>query len=658
MAEKELHGKSGRRPKVKTKNQSVSPEVTLLTEDDLYLFNEGSHFRLYEKLGAHLLITDDGQEGTYFAVWAPDAEQVFITGDFNSWDKASHPLYSRGRSGIWEGFIPGVGKGHLYKYRINSRYKGYKVDKADPYAFYSEMPPKTASFVWDLEYAWGDHVWMQKRRGCNALNAPMAIYEVHIGSWRRVPEEDNRPLTYRELAPQLAEYVKQMGFTHVEFLPVMEHPFFGSWGYQVTGYFAPTSRYGTPQDFMFLVDYLHQHDIGVILDWVPSHFPTDEHGLGFFDGTHLYEHAYPQKGFHPDWTSFIFNYGRAEIQSFLISSALFWLDKYHVDGLRVDAVASMLYLDYSRNEGEWMPNKYGGRENLEAIAFLRQLNKDIYENHPDVQTIAEESTAWPMVSRPTYVGGLGFGLKWDMGWMHDTLQYSAKDPIFRKYHHNELTFRMLYAFTENYILPLSHDEVVHGKGSLLSKMPGDDWQKFANLRLLLGYMYAQPGKKLLFMGGELGQWREWHHDESLDWHLLDYERHAALQKWIADLNQFYQVEPALYELDCEPVGFGWIDGSDVEHSVISFIRKGKSTDDIILAVCNFTPMTHLNYRVGVPRGGSWAELLNSDAKQYWGTNQGNLGGVKAAPTPWHGRPFSLGLTLPPLATMFFKSKGE
>jgi 1,4-alpha-glucan branching enzyme len=640
--------------KARAQSQLVSPKVSLLTEDDLYLFNEGSHFRLYEKLGAHPL----AHQGTYFALWAPDAEQVFVMGDFNGWDKASHRLHPRGQSGIWEGFIPGVGKGNIYKYHLVSRYRGYRVDKADPFASHNETPPKTASVVWDLDYTWGDQAWMEKRRKHNGLDAPIAIYEVHLGSWRRVAHEEHRSLTYRELAPQLTEYVQKMGFTHVELLPVMEHPFFGSWGYQITGYFAPTSRYGTPQDFMYLIDYLHQHDIGVILDWVPSHFPTDKHGLGFFDGTHLYEHAYPQKGFHPDWKSFIFNYGRKEIESFLISSALFWLDKYHVDGLRVDAVASMLYLDYSRKEGEWMPNKYGGRENLEAIAFLRRFSEEVYRNYPDVQAIAEESTAWPMVSRPTYVGGLGFGLKWDMGWMHDTLEYMSKDPIFRKYHHNELTFRMLYAFTENFVLPLSHDEVVHGKGSLLGSMPGDDWQKFANLRLLLGYMYAQPGKKLLFMGGEIGQWREWHHDESLDWHLLEHQRHADLQKWVIDLNRLYRSEPALYELDCEPAGFEWIDASDVEQSVISFIRKGQTTDNIVLVVCNFTPTTRFNYRVGVPRGGFWTELLNGDAKQYWGSGQGNLGGVEAEPISWHGCSYSLSLILPPLAVVFFKSQGR
>jgi 1,4-alpha-glucan branching enzyme len=657
MTKREVTNKSGRSPKIKAANQPVSLEASLLTDDDLYLFNEGSHFRLYEKLGSHPL-TIDGQEGTCFSVWAPDAKQVTVIGDFNGWDRTSHPLQPRGQSGIWEGFVPDIGKGTIYKYHIVSRYKGYKVDKADPFAIHCEIPPKTASVVWELGYTWGDQEWMEKRHGRNSLDAPMAIYEVHLGSWRRVSGEDNRPLTYRELAPQLAEHVIQMGFSHVEFLPVMEHPFFGSWGYQITGYFAPTSRYGTPQDFMYLIDYLHQQGIGVILDWVPSHFPTDEHGLGFFDGTHLYEHAYPQKGFHPDWGSYIFNYGRKEVQSFLLSSALFWLEKYHVDGLRVDAVASMLYLDYSRKEGEWMPNEYGGRENIEAIAFLRRFNEEVYKSYPDVQTIAEESTAWPMVSRPTYVGGLGFGMKWDMGWMHDTLEYITKDPIYRKYHHNELTFRMLYAFTENFALPLSHDEVVHGKGSLLGKMPGDDWQKFANLRLLLGYMYAQAGKKLLFMGVELGQWREWNHDESLDWHLLEYERHAEIKKWIEDLNRLYRGEPALYELDCEPAGFEWIDGSDVEHSVISFIRKGKSRDDGAIVICNFTPMTHFNYRVGAPSAGLWTELINSDAEQYGGSGQGNPDGVEAESIPWHGRPYSLNISVPPLATVFFKSNGR
>jgi len=654
---KKMKNQSKQGQRSKAKRETAPSESVILTGDDIYLFNEGSHFRLYRKLGAHPM-TVEGQEGSYFAVWAPDARQVFVLGDFNGWDKTSHPLSSHGQSGIWEGFIPGVTKGAIYKYHIISRHRGYQVDKADPFTFYSEISPRTGSIVWDTEYSWGDRDWMGKRRKYNALDAPIAIYEIHLGSWRRAPEEGHLPLTYRELAPVLTEYVNQMGFTHVEFLPVMEYPFSGSWGYQVTGYFAPTSRFGTPQDFMYLIDYLHQHNIGVILDWVPSHFPTDEHGLGFFDGTHLYEHAYPQKGFHPDWTSFIFNYGRNEVRNFLLSSALFWLDKYHADGLRVDGVASMLYLDYSRKEGEWMPNEYGGRENLEAIDFLRRFNEEVYRNYPDVQTIAEESTAWPMVSRPTYVGGLGFGMKWDMGWMHDTLQYMSQDPVFRRYHQNDLTFRMLYAFTENFVLPLSHDEVAHGKGSLLGKMPGDDWQKFANLRLLLGYMYAQPGKKLLFMGGELGQWREWQHEESLDWHLLQYQRHAELQRWVADLNRLYRSQPALYKFDFDPAGFEWIDCINADDSIISFIRKGKSTGGIVLAVGNFTPVPRYNYRLGVPRGGVWKELLNSDARDYGGSGQGNLGGVEAAKIQFHNRPYSLNLTLPPLSILFLMSEGE
>jgi 1,4-alpha-glucan branching enzyme len=633
--------------------QSTRYDVSLLSNDDLFLFNEGSHYRLHEKLGAHP-IAADGVEGTYFAVWAPNAKQVSVMGEFNSWDKSSHQLCPKGQSGIWEGFIPGVAKGTIYKYYIVSHHRGYRVEKADPFAFYAETPPKTASIVWDFNYDWQDQKWMEERHAHNALDAPLSIYEVHLGSWRRVTEEGNRHLSYRELAPMLAEYIEQMGFTHVEFLPVMEHPFYGSWGYQSTGYFAPTSRYGTPDDFMYLVDYLHQHDIGVILDWVPSHFPNDEHGLGYFDGTHLYEHGDPRQGIHPDWNSLIFNYGRHEVRSFLLSSALFWLDKYHIDGLRIDAVASMLYLDYGRKEGDWITNKYGGRENLEAIAFLRRLNEAVYRQKPDVQTMAEESTAWPMVSRPTYIGGLGFGLKWDMGWMHDTLEYMTKDPIYRKYHHNSLTFRLIYAFFENFILPLSHDEVTHGKGSLLGKMPGDDWQKFANLRLLLGYMYAQPGKKLLFMGGEFGQWREWIHDESLEWHLLQYLPHFGLQQWVSDLNRFYRDQPALYELDFQQAGFEWIDCNDVVHSTISLIRKGRSPDDTVAVVCNFTPMTHFNYRVGVPQSGFWRELMNSDAKEYGGSGQGNLGGVEALPIPIHGRSYSLTITLPPLAAVFFK----
>jgi 1,4-alpha-glucan branching enzyme len=636
---------------------SVWYHVTLLTDDDLFLFNQGSHFRLYEKLGAHPR-QHQGQEGTYFAVWAPDAERVSVVGDFNGWDPAVHPLGSRGQSGIWEGFIPGVRKGAAYKYHIQSRFNGYRVDKADPFALFNEVPPKTASIVWDLGYPWGDGDWMEKRGGTNnAHTAPWSIYEVHLGSWMRVPEEEERPLTYRELAPRLAEHVRNMGFTHVQFLPVMEHPFYGSWGYQVTGFFAPTSRYGTPQDFMFLIDYLHRADIGVILDWVPSHFPTDEHGLGYFDGTHLYEHGDPRQGFHPDWNSFIFNYGRNEVRSFLLSSALFWLHHFHADGLRVDAVASMLYLDYSREEGEWVPNEYGGRENLAAISFLRRFNEEVYKNYPDVQTIAEESTAWPMVSRPNYVGGLGFGMKWDMGWMHDTLEYMSKDPLYRKFHHNLLTFRLLYAFHENFVLPLSHDEVVHGKGSLLGKMPGDDWQKFANLRALFGYMFAQPAKKLIFMGGEFGQWWEWYHEKSLDWHLLQFAPHAGLQKWVRDLNWFYRREPALHELDFSPAGFEWIDCNDSDSSVVSLLRKGHSTDDLVLVVCNFTPVPHQNYRVGAPRGGVWREALNSDASVYGGSSMGNLGGVEAAPVPLHNRSHMLTMTLPPLSTIFLKSEG-
>jgi 1,4-alpha-glucan branching enzyme len=632
----------------------VRYDVSLLTDHDLYLFNEGTHYQLYEKLGAHPM-NHEGVDGTYFAVWAPDAERVTLIGDFNGWNKTSHPLQPRANSGIWQGFIPGIGKDSIYKYHIESRHHMYWVDKADPYAFRDEIPPKTASIVWDLEYEWKDQPWMVLRRHANALSAPWALYEVHLGSWMRVPEEGHRCLTYRELAPKLAAYVQKMGFTHVEFLPVMEHPFGGSWGYQVTGFFAPTSRYGTPQDFMYLVDVLHQHGIGVILDWVPAHFPTDEHGLGYFDGTHLYEHADPRKGFHPDWNSFIFNYGRNEVKSFLISNALFWLEKYHIDGLRVDAVASMVYLDYSRREGEWIPNQYGGRENLEALALLRRLNEVIYESHPDVQMIAEESTAWPMVSRPTYVGGLGFGLKWDMGWMHDTLLYMSKESVHRKYHHNTLTFRMLYAFTENFILPLSHDEVVHGKGSLLSKMPGDDWQKFANLRLLYGYMYGQPGKKLLFMGSEIGEWNEWYHEASLDWHLLEYAPHAGLQRWVQDLNRFYRSEPALYEFDLNSKGFDWIAANDSDQSVLSFLRKGGTTDTVVAVVCNFTPVPRTEYRVGVPRGGFWREVLNSDAKDYAGSGVGNGGGVMTEATPSHGQPFSLSLTLPPLAVVFLRN---
>jgi 1,4-alpha-glucan branching enzyme len=630
--------------------------ASLLTDKDLYLFNEGSHFRLYDKLGAHV-VNHEGISGTQFAVWAPNAAQVFVMGDFNGWDKHSNPLRPNGQSGIWEGFFPGIGNGTLYKYHIVSRFNDYRVDKTDPFSIFNEIPPKTASIVWNLDYQWSDQEWMTSRRQRNALDKPMAIYEMHVGSWRRVAEQSNRSLSYRELAPLLADYLERLGYTHVEFLPVMDHPFFGSWGYQITGYFAPSGNYGTPQDLMYLVDTLHQRGIGVILDWVPSHFPADEHGLAFFDGTHLYEHADPRQGYHPEWKSYIFNYGRKEIQSFLISNALFWLRSYHIDGFRVDAVASMLYLDYARKPGEWIPNQYGGRENIEAIGFLRRLNEEVYKNHSDVQTIAEESTSWPMVSRPNYVGGLGFGLKWDMGWMHDTLEYMSQDPIYRRYHHNKLTFRMIYAFHENFVLPLSHDEVVYGKRSLIGKMPGDDWQKFANLRALFGYMYAQPGKKLLFMGGEFGQWREWVHDGSLDWDLLGYPLHAGLQRWVEDLNRLYRSEPALYEMDCDPAGFEWIDCDDADSSTVTLIRKGKSSSTIILVVCNFTPVPRYSYRLGSPRSGFWQEILNSDAGEYGGSNMGNLGGVETVPVPLHGRPYSLTITLPPLSVSFFKHQG-
>ena len=631
------------------------PPATLLGDQDFYLFNEGSHRRLYEKLGAHRMRVG-GEEGTYFAVWAPNANRVAVIGSFNQWNRESHPLRARGNSGVWEGFIPGVERGALYKYLIHSRFLDYRVEKADPFSLFNEIPPKKASIIWDLDYSWGDGQWLAERGQNIKVNKPISIYEVHLGSWRRHHEEGNRSLSYRELAPLLADYVHQTGFTHVEFLPLMDHPFFGSWGYQITGYFAPSGNYGTPQDLMFLIDTLHQNGIGVILDWVPSHFPSDEHGLAYFDGTHLFEHADSRQGFHPEWKSYIFNYGRHEVRSFLISNALFWLDKYHADGLRVDAVASMLYLDYARESGEWIPNRYGGRENIEAIEFLKQLNGAIYEGFPDIQTIAEESTAWPMVSRPVYTGGLGFGLKWDMGWMHDTLAYFSQDPIHRKYHHDKLTFRMIYAFQENFVLPLSHDEVVYGKGSLLGKMPGDEWQRFANLRALLGYMYAQPGKKLLFMGIEIAQWSEWQHDQSLDWHALDDPRHAGMRQWVRDLNRLYRSESALHELDCEPAGFEWIDCRDAESSIVILLRKGRRDERVVLVTCNFTPVPRLNYRVGAPKGGTWKEALNSDAAIYGGSGMGNMGAVEAAPVPAHGRHFSLPLILPPLSILFFTSE--
>ena len=628
------------------------PASAALSDHDVYLLREGTHTRLYEKLGAH--IRRDGKEsGAAFAVWAPNAEAVSVMGDFNGWDRARHPLAPRpDGAGIWEGFIGGIGSGARYKYHIASRHNGYRADKGDPFAFSWEAPPLTASRVWDLDYDWGDADWMAARRARNALSAPMSTYEMHVGSWRR--RDGSAFLTYRELAAELPAYIADLGFTHVEFLPLTEHPFYGSWGYQTTGYFAPTARYGTPQDFMYLVDCLHRHGIGVILDWVPSHFPGDEHGLAYFDGTHLYEHSDPRQGYHPEWSSYIFNYGRNEVRSVLSSSARFWLDKYHVDGLRVDAVASMLYLDYARRGGEWVPNRFGGRENLDAIDFLRHLNETAYRDFPDTQTIAEESTAWPMVSRPVYVGGLGFGLKWNMGWMHDTLAYMAHDPVYRRHHQHEITFSIWYAFSENFVLPLSHDEVVYGKRSLLDKMPGDDWQRFANLRLLLGYMWMHPGKKLLFMGGEFAQGREWNHDQSLDWHLLDYPPHRQMQQWVRDLNRLYRDEPALHATDSNAEGFEWVDTGDSANSVISFLRRGGGGATILVA-CNFTPVPRHNYRVGVPGGGLWREILNSDAASYGGSGQGNLGGLDAAPIPSAGRHHSLNATLPPLGIVVFRS---
>ncbi len=628
---------------------------SLISPFDLHLFNEGTHSHLFDKLGAH---PAHDPEGTYFAVWAPNADSVSVIGDFNGWDKSANGLYPREQSGIWEGFIPTVGHGAHYKYFVHSKVTRNGVDKADPFATFSEAPPRQASVVWDLDYDWGDHGWMENRRTANHTTAPWSVYEMHLGSWMRVPEEGNRWFSYRELAPRLADYVSRMGFTHVEFMPVMEHPLYESWGYQVTGYFAPTSRYGTPQDFMFLVDYLHQNGIGVILDWVPSHFPADEFGLQNFDGTHLFEHADPRLGVHPDWGSSIFNDGRNEVRGFLVSSALCWLDRYHADGLRVDAVASMLYLDYSRKQGEWIPNKFGGRENLEAVDFLRRFNIEVYKEQPDTQTIAEESTAWPLVSRPTYVGGLGFGMKWDMGWMHDTLYYFEREPVHRRFHHSNLTFRMLYAFGENFMLPLSHDEVVHGKGSLLAKMPGDEWQKFANLRVLYGWMYAQPGKKLVFMGGEFGQWKEWDVEQSLDWHLLDYPMHGGLRLWVGDLNRILREEKALHEMDFDPRGFQWIDVTDADHSVVSLIRRGRMPEDVVVAVFNFTPVPRHNYQIGIPGAGRWAEVLNSDAPLYGGSGMGNMGGVEAVPVSMHGHSHSVTLTLPPLGALFLKPSAD
>lgn len=630
---------------------------SLITDYDVYLFKQGNHFRLHEKLGSHPVTAGD-TEGTFFAVWAPNAAEVSVIGDFNEWEAGRNPLWMRGDgSGIWEGFIPEVGHGALYKYHIRSRYNDYSVDKGDPFAYFWEVPPKTASVVWGLAYTWRDRAWMRGREENNSPDAPISIYELHFGSWRKVPEEGNRSLSYREAAEELAEYMLNADFTHVEFLPIMEHPFYASWGYQTLGYFAPTSRYGTPQDFMYLVDYLHQRGIGVILDWVPSHFPADGYGLSYFDGTHLYEHALPSQRYHPEWKSYIFNLGRNEVRSFLLSSAHFWLERYHADGLRVDAVSSMLYLDYARSAGEWTPNVYGGRENLEAIGFLRKVNDTVHANFPDTLVIAEEATSWPGVTAPTATGGLGFDLKWNMGWMHDTLDYFALDPVFRKYRLDLLTFSIWYAFNERYVLPLSHDEVVHEKSSLIGKMPGDEWRKRANLRLLYGYMFTHPGKKLLFMGGEFGQWSEWSHDAGLEWGLLQYPPHREILQWVGDLNRLYRRVPALHERDAEPGGFEWVDFSDVEKSIISYLRRGRSADEVVLVVCNCTPMPRYGYRVGIPFGGFWEEVLNSDAVEYGGSGVGNLGGVEAERVPAHGRPWSLPLTLPPLGVVVFAPEG-
>ena len=629
------------------------PFPQILTDFDLHLLGEGTHYKNYEKLGAHVREVK-GVNGVHFAVWAPNAEAVSVIGDFNKWDGNSHKMRMLGSSGIWEIFIPGLSEGEIYKFNIKSK-SGEVLEKADPYAFSSEIRPKSASIVYDIDkYTWNDAKWLSEREHHNALDAPISMYEVHLGSWMRVPEDGNRYLTYRELAKKLAEYVKEMGYTHVQLMPVTEYPLDASWGYQTIGYFAPTSRFGKPEEFMYFVDYMHQNGIGIILDWVPAHFPKDGHGLARFDGTCLYEHADPRKGEHQDWGTLIFNYGRNEVRNFLLSNALFWLDKYHIDGLRVDAVASMIYLDYSRQPGEWIPNQYGGNENLEAIDFLKRFNEVLHSTHPGVLTIAEESTAWTGVSRPTYLGGLGFSLKWNMGWMNDTLRYFSKDPIHRKYEHDNLTFSLLYAFTENFILVLSHDEVVHGKRSLLDKMPGDFQQRFANLRALYGYMYGHPGKKLLFMGGEIGQWWEWNHDESVHWHLLQYESHHGLQRYVRDLNRLYQSEPALYEVDFDYHGFEWIDFRDAEGSIISFIRRGKDPEDFLVFVYNFTPVARMGYRVGVPKGGFYKEVMNSDSGSYWGGNMGNFGGIWADEMPWHGRAASLSLTIPPLSMVVMK----
>jgi 1,4-alpha-glucan branching enzyme len=623
---------------------------TLLGDQDLHLFNEGTHRRLAERLGSH---PKGKRGGFYFAVWAPNAEAVSVIGDFNDWDPAAAALQPRASSGIWEGVVPKAKKGQVYKYAVTTR-DGRQLEKADPFAARAEEPPRTGSVLWDLDYDWGDDEWMSTRGPRNSLYAPISIYEVHLGSWRRDPAHPDQPLSYREIAPLLIKHLRESGFTHVEFLPVMEHPFYGSWGYQVTSFFAPSSRQGSPQDLMALIDDLHRAGIGVIIDWVPSHFPNDEFALANFDGTHLYEHPDRRLGYQPDWGSLVFNYGRPEVRAFLASSAEHWLAMYHADGLRVDAVASMLYRDYSRKAGEWEPNIHGGREHLEAVSFLQELNTGIYLDHPDVQTIAEESTAWPGVSRPVDLGGLGFGFKWDMGWMHDTLSYLEREAVHRQFHHGQLTFRGVYAFSENYVLPLSHDEVTHGKGSLLTKLPGDDWQRFANLRLLLGYQYTQPGKKLLFMGGEFGQAREWAHETSLDWDALDQPLNQGLLRWVADINRIYRDLPELHELDTDPAGFQWVQIDDAAQSTVSYLRKSRSGDAVLVAI-NLTPVPRHNHALGVPVAGKWAELLNSDAEEYGGSGTGNLGGVESAAEPWGEFAHRVELTLPPLGLVVLKS---
>jgi 1,4-alpha-glucan branching enzyme len=625
-----------------------------ITAYDIYLFKEGNHFEIHKKLGAHL-IELDGVSGVIFSVWAPNATYVSVIGEFNQWDKGRTPMTNLSDSGVWACFVPELTGGALYKFYIKSRYDELERVKSDPFSFYFEVRPKTASIVYDMKsYKWDDDEWMEKRGKTEWLKEPISIYEVHPGSWMRVPEEGDRYLSYREQAEELIPYVKEMGYTHIELLPISEHPFDGSWGYQTIGYFAPTSRFGNPDDLKSFIEVAHEHNIGVILDWVPSHFPKDDHGLRYFDGTYLYEHMDERIGEHKEWGTLIFNYGRGEVRNFLISNALFWLEQFHFDGLRVDAVASMLYLDYNREEGQWLPNRYGGKENIEAIEFIKRFNEVVHEYHPGVLTIAEESTAWTGVSRPTYLGGLGFSMKWNMGWMHDMLDYFSKDPIYRKFHASSLTFSLLYAFTENFILPLSHDEVVHGKCSLLSKMPGDTWQKFANLRAFYGFMYGHPGKKLLFMGGEFGQWNEWYHDTSLDWHLCELEDHHKLQRFVSDLNELYKSEPSLYEIDFSFEGFRWIDFSDSDNSIISFVRRADKSDDLLIFVCNFTPVTRFDYRLGVPIKGRYTELLNSDSDYYGGSNVGNYGGVSSDDISFHGYDQSIKLVLPPLSTIILK----